>query len=52
MFYYNENTPQSIANTVMSINMDENYNSRFKLFELDKEFVINIEGFISKGNHD
>ena len=39
LFYYDENSPQSIADTIKKIKIDDRYDSRQRIQELDSEFV-------------
>jgi len=45
--FYNEDTPQSIAQTIMSIDMDSDYNSEIIMNKLDKEFQANLIELLS-----
>ena len=49
LYYYKEDTPQSIAKAILSINMDENYDSKRVMLELDSEFIIDLKKMISNG---
>lgn len=38
LYYYNENTPEEIANAIKAVDMSDGHNSREKIKELDKKF--------------
>ena len=42
MYYYDEQTPENIANAVKSIDLADGYDSRKELERIDREFVENI----------
>lgn len=42
LFFYEENSPKAIANTIKSIDLNDNYDSREKIKELDIEFTKDI----------
>ncbi len=39
LYYYQNQTPKDIAQTIMNINFNDSYDSRKKIAELDKEFT-------------
>lgn len=43
VFYYEENTPKSIAKAIRSIEIDEQYNSKEIIRKLDEDFTKNIK---------
>lgn len=43
VYYYNQQSPKSIAEAIMSIDMNEEYNSRGLIRKLDKDFIHNIK---------
>ena len=47
MYYYKEDTPQSIAKAILNINVDENYDSKKVILELDSQFIIDLKKMIS-----
>ena len=46
MQYYLSQTPQEIAKAIKSVNLDDEYNSRKKVAELDEQFKIGIGGIL------
>lgn len=43
VYYYDEQTPESIAKTILQINFDEPYDSRVLLKELDEKFISDMK---------
>lgn len=43
IYYYDEQTPQNIANAIKSVNFDDNYDSRKLIFKLNKQFLKDIK---------
>lgn len=48
LYYYDENTPECIANAIKSINTQDNYNSREKIRYLDNKFKNKIKMILEK----
>lgn len=46
LYYYDECTPQAIAATIRLININDNYDSKKKILELDKEFKADFKKLI------
>ncbi len=46
VYYYEVQTPQSIAEAIMSININEHYDSKQLIKALDKEFMENIKKLV------
>lgn len=46
LYYYDESTPQNIAATIRLINIDDKYDSKKKILELDKDFKANFKRLI------
>lgn len=52
LYYYDNQSPQEIANAIMSIPMEEDYNSRQLLNQLDKDCERNLKRLMEKMNNE
>lgn len=52
LYYYDNQSPQEIANAIMDIPMEENYNSRQLLDQLDKDCENNLKRLMEKINNE
>ena len=52
LYYYDNQSPQEIANAIMSIPMKEDYNSRQLLNQLDKDCERNLKRLMEKMNNE
>lgn len=52
LYYYDKQSPQEIANAIMSIPMEEDYNSRQLLNQLDKDCENNLKRLMEKMNNE
>jgi len=43
IYYYNEQTPQDIANAIKNVNFNDNYDSRKLILKLDEQFLKDIK---------
>lgn len=50
VYYYEEQTPESIAKTIMSINIDEYYDSRALIKKLDVQFTESMKKLLENKN--
>ena len=48
LYYYEDSTPQSIADTIKSIDLSSSFSSRERLRELDEDFISTIQEWIRK----
>jgi hypothetical protein len=46
-YYYKEDAPQSIAKAILNIDMDENYDSKKVMLELDSKFIIDLKKMLT-----
>ena len=46
LYYYDENTPEAIAEAVQNIDFSEEYDSRAVIQQLDQEFVKKVENIL------
>lgn len=52
LYYYDNQSPQEIANAIMSIPMEEDYNSRQLLNQLDEDCERNLKRLMEKMNNE
>lgn len=52
LYYYDKQLPQEIANAIMSIPMEDDYNSRQLLNQLDKDCENNLKRLMEKMNNE
>ena len=52
LYYYDKQSPQEIANAIMDITMEEGYNSRQLLNQLDKDCENNLKRLMEKINNE
>lgn len=52
LYYYDKQLPQEIANAIMSISMEDDYNSRQLLNQLDKDCENNLKRLMEKMNNE
>ncbi len=52
LYYYDKQSPQEIANAIMDIPMEEGYNSRQLLNQLDKDCENNLKRLMEKINNE
>ena len=52
LYYYDNQSPQEIANAIMNIPMEEGYNSRKLLNQLDKDCENNLKRLMEKINNE
>ena len=50
MYYYDTQTPQDIAKAILSVNINDDYNSRNKIIKLYKNFTKKLEFFLNTIN--
>ena len=43
MYYYNNQTPEEIAEAIKSVDLNDNYNGREIIAGLDKQFIESIK---------
>ena len=48
IYYYDEQTPQNIANAIKNVNFDDNYDSRKLISKLDEKFLKDIKIILKK----
>lgn len=48
LFYYDENSPQAIAEAIKKVKIDRNYDSRKRIRDLDSEFIRSLESLLRK----
>ena len=48
IYYYDEQTPQNIANAIKNVNFDDNYDSRKLILKLDEQFLKDIKSILDK----
>ena len=47
IFYYDKQTPEEIAKAIMSVNLNDSYDSRVRIAELDKKFCEDLKNVIN-----
>lgn len=50
IYYYDEQTPQNIANAIQNVNFKDNYDSRKLILELDAQFLKDIKSILNQIN--
>lgn len=48
LYYYDKQTPEEIAKAIMQVDLNDNYDSRKKIEELDKQFCNDIKALLEK----
>jgi hypothetical protein len=48
VYYYDEQTPQNIANAIKNVNFNDNYDSRKLIIKLDEQFVKDIKFILNE----
>ena len=43
IYYYDEQTPENIANAIKNVNLNDNYDSRKLIIKLDEQFLKDIK---------
>ena len=51
MYYYDKQTPEEIANAIMSIDLNDEYDGREKIKQLDVKFIEDLEELIENGEN-
>ena len=46
VYYYNEQTPQAIAEAIMKIDLNDDYDGRKRIKELDNKFQVDVKGIL------
>ena len=46
IYYYEEQTPEKIAEAILSVDFSQEYNGRERIQKLDFEFAENIKGLL------
>ncbi len=47
VYYYEEQTPEAVAEAVMNIDLNDGYDGRKRIAELDKEFQEDIKKLVN-----